>query len=283
MSRPAPLRLLVVALLSAAALLSSPRVAAAQLTVDELEAHLVVTDGGQAMHTMRVRNESAERVQAAVTIEDWERDEDGNNRFLPAGTHARSCAAGLEVFPTTLALDPGMSATVRVAFRGTPAQAASCWSIVFLENRATQRSAARQLQYTVRTGVKVYVATAGAVRDGAIDAMTVREVANEGLAPRTATARQGRAVPDVDSAALEVRFRNAGEVQLQVAGTVEVRRADNSVAHRAELPAFPVLPEQHRLLRTALPALPRGRYMVLTMLDFGGSEIVAGQLEYEVR
>ncbi len=283
MSRLVRIHFLAAALLSAAAVFTSPRVAAAQLTVDELEAHLVVTDGGQAVHTMRVRNESAERVQAVVTIEDWERDEEGNNRFLPAGTHARSCAAALEVFPMTVALDPGMSATVRISFRGAPAQAASCWSIVFLENRATQRSAGRQLQYTVRTGVKVYAATAGAVRDGAIDAMAVSEMASEVRTPRQPSDGPASGASVADSAALELRFRNVGDVQLQVAGTVEVRRADNSVAHRAELSTFPVLPAQHRLVRTGLPPLPRGRYMVLAMLDFGGTEIVAGQLEYEVR
>jgi hypothetical protein len=62
-----------------------------------------------------------------------------------------------------------------------------------------------------------------------------------------------------------------------------VRREDNSVAHRAAVDAFPVLPGAQRLLTMSLPPLPRGRYIVLALLDFGGSELVAGQLEYEVR
>ncbi len=244
---------------AALALTAAPRTAHAQLTVDELEVHLIA-GGSSVVHTVGVRNESAERVQAVVTIEDWERSEAGANRFLPAGSHERSCAAGLEVFPRSLALEPGATATVRLAFTGVP-DAASCWSIVFLENRATQMAGGRQLQYTVRTGVKVHVSTPGAARDGQIESMTLED-----------------ATPDV-----AIRFRNAGDVQLQVGGAVEVRRTDNSLVHRGELASFPVLPTQQRIVRSALPALPAGRYVILALLDFGGSELVAGQLEYEVR
>jgi hypothetical protein len=83
--------------------------------------------------------------------------------------------------------------------------------------------------------------------------------------------------------AVQLAFRNVGEVQLLVGGHLEVRRDDNSVVHRAALDAVPVLPSAQRLLTVSVPALPRGRYIVLALLDFGGSELVAGQLEYEVR
>jgi P pilus assembly chaperone PapD len=269
-----------------------PRTARAQLTVNELEVHLV-TAGASVVHTVGVRNDSEERVQAVVTIEDWERTEAGANTFLPAGSHARSCAKGLEVFPRSLALEPGATATVRVSFTGVP-DAASCWSIVFLENRATQMAGGRQLQYTVRTGVKVHVTTPNAARDGQIESMAVEdaEPAADALAPSARPASRGgprdRSTPGAGAASstaqeVAIRFRNAGEVQLQVGGAVEVRRADNSLVHRGELAAVPVLPTQQRLVRSALPPLPAGRYVILALLDFGGSELVAGQLEYEVR
>jgi len=114
----------------------------------------------------------------------------------------------------------------------------------------------------VRTGVKVYGESSTAKRDGLIEAMTLTGANNDSLS---------------------VSFRNAGDVQLAVKGAIEVRRADNSVVHRTELDVFPVLPEQHRRIDAAVPALPKGRYVLLALLDFGGSELVAGQMEYEVR
>ena len=239
----------------------SARPAHAQLTVDELEVR-VVSSATADVRTVRVRNEATERVQAVVTIEDWDRDETGTNRFLPAGTHPRSCAAGLDVFPRSLVLEPGESANVRISFTGAPSIARNCWSIVFLENRAAQRSGNRELNYIVRTGVKVYGEASTARRDGLIDAMTLI---------------------GANSDSVSLSFRNAGDVQLEVTGAIEVRRADNSVVHRTELDAFPVLSEQRRRIDAAVPALPKGRYVLLALLDFGGSELVAGQMEYEVR
>jgi hypothetical protein len=36
-------------------------------------------------------------------------------------------------------------------------------------------------------------------------------------------------------------------------------------------------------VRAALPALAPGRYVVLAVMDYGGAEIAAAQLEYEAR
>jgi len=259
--------------------LGTPSRAHAQLTVDALEV-FVTSAPERSVRTVRVRNDGAERVQATVLVEDWERDEHGTNRFLARGSHARSCGTAIEVFPQSLALDAGESATLRIAVaESTPA----CWGVIFLEHRTGQSNAGQQLSYQVRTGVKLYVESAAAVRDGLIEALTLTEVSAEDSA-RAATSGGPMAAAVVrGQQAVQLAFRNVGEVQLLVGGHLEVRRDDNSVVHRAALDAVPVLPSAQRLLTVSVPALPRGRYIVLALLDFGGSELVAGQLEYEVR
>jgi P pilus assembly chaperone PapD len=252
-------RLGLAALLLFTALAAPSTSAQAQLTVDALEVFVSAPGDDEAVRTVRVRNDGTERIQAEVTTEDWERDETGTNRFLPLGSHTNSCRDAIRVFPGTVALEPGESATLRV---GIAAGTSDCWAVVFLAHRTTTGSAGRQLSYTVRTGVKVYVEPVPAVRDGAIESMQVRDSAN---------------------GVLDVAFRNAGRVQLAVQGTVEVRRADDSVAWSEPVPAFPVLPGARRRLAMAMPALPPGRYVVLALLDFGGAELIAGQLDYEVR
>lgn len=255
------IRTATVGTLLALASLALPRAAEAQLTVNELELFMAAA-ATPTVRTIRVRNDAAERVQAVVNIEDWERDEHGANRFMAAGTHANSCVTALEVFPTSLVLDPGESANLRVAFDAAALSNANCWSVVFLENRATQAAGSRQLSYTVRTGIKVYGETLNPTRDGFVEAMAMLPHASDSVS---------------------VAFRNAGDVQLKVSGAVEVRREDNRVVHRTPVERVPVLPGQRRLLTSAIPDLPAGRYVVLALLDFGGSELVAGQMEYEVR
>jgi hypothetical protein len=260
-----------------------PVAADAQLTVDELEL-FVTPSATPTVRMVAVRNETAKAVQAVVTIEDWDRDEAGTNRFYPAHTMNNSCAAGLEVFPKSIVLEPGQSANVRISLTASEKVPANCWSIVFLENRATAIEGARQLSYNVRTGIKVYGESTSAVRDGLIDAMTLSDTLATQAPPM-----ESRSTPAKNTTrtlappTLSVGFRNVGDVQLLVKGSIEVRRADNSVAHRAEVATFPVLPGSRRMLQQVLPELPAGRYVMLALLDFGGSELVAGQLEYEVR
>jgi len=257
----------------------APTLAHAQLTVDALEL-FVTAAPDRTIRTIRVRNDGAERVQASVVVGDWDRDEHGANRFLARGTHANSCGDAIDVFPQSVALDPGESTVLRVAVTNA---ASRCWGVVFLEHRTTQANTGRQLSYQVRTGVKVYVEATNAVRDGRIETLTVEAATPDDSLRVAAMAGPSATTRATGDPLMQLAFRNAGDVQLLVGGYVEVRREDNSVVHRTPLDAVPVLPGARRLVRAALPTLPRGRYLVLALLDFGGSELVAGQLEYEVR
>jgi P pilus assembly chaperone PapD len=269
------------ALLLAAALCVPGDRAHAQLTVDALELFVTTPDSTDVVRTVRVRNDGSVRIQAEVLTEDWERDEVGTNRFLPLGSHARSCREALTVFPGTVALEPGEAATLRVRVAGG---APACWGVVFLAHRTTMANEGRQLSYTVRTGVKVYVEPVRAVRDGAIEAMTLRtDAVDSSAASDGAITPSETTLRTATGPALDVVFRNLGQAQLTVRGTLEVRRDDDTSAWREEMPAFPVLPEARRRVTVSLPALPPGRYVILALLDFGGAELVAGQLEYEVR
>jgi hypothetical protein len=260
-----------------------PAAVEAQLTVDELEL-FVTPSTTPTVRMVAVRNETAKAVQAVVTIEDWDRDESGTNRFYAAHTMKNSCAAGLEVFPKSIVLDPGQSANVRISLTASDKVPANCWSIVFFENRATAVEGARQLSYNVRTGIKVYGESTSAVRDGLIDAMTLSDTPTQDAPPMESRSAPVKNSPRAAAPpTLSVGFRNVGDVQLLVKGSIEVRRADNSVAHRVDVATFPVLPGSRRMLQQLLPELPAGRYVMLALLDFGGSELVAGQLEYEVR
>jgi hypothetical protein len=265
----------------AAAAVAIPASLRAQLTVDELE--LFMRAGGvDGTRTFQVRNDGDRPMQAEISIEDWDRAPDGQNRFYAAGSNPSSCASRLSVFPTALRLEPGQLGTVRVALAPDSSGAsAPCWSIVFIANPASMQQGGRQLLYTMRTGVKVYGEPVSPRRDGAIVDMALD--AGDGLATG-ATPDRGTGGPSADPArALGVTFRNLGDVQLRVQGAVEVRRFDNTLVERLPFDAFPVLPAADRRVRVAVPSLPAGRYLLLALLDFGGDEITAGQLEYEVR
>lgn len=266
----APLMSALVAVLSLAAL---PATAQAQLTIDQLELQLDPGSVDRKVGVFSITNEGTEAVQVALHAEDWDRAESGENRFFPLGSQAHSCGEKLSIFPLSMRLEPGAVGEVRISAAGLVGTSDACWQIVFAETARPPRPAGAQraILYVVRTGVKVYVEGSGLPKDGAIE-----DVA---LAPHLLPNGQA-AVPAARD--LVVAFRNTGGSSLRTTGRVEFRRADNSVAAVAAIAEFPTLPGARRNVAVALPKLASGKYTALAMLDFGGSEIAAGQIDVDV-
>jgi P pilus assembly chaperone PapD len=268
-----------VALSAAMLVLTFSGGAAAQIAVDRMELVLQPHVPDRQIGVFSVKNNGGVPLQATVALADWDRDETGANRFFPAGVNAGSCGGALRVSPATMRLEPGTSQDVRVSVeRGTAASEATagreCWQIVFVETTLPPvPGAQRAVAYVLRTGVKLYVAPGGLDLGGEITDMRVR----------ARTTADGAAVSDSSAGELELTFHNSGSLHSVAQGSVELRRADNSVAATLPIPELNTLPGSSRRVSVALPHLPPGRYVVLAILDFKGNELAAAQLEHEVR
>ena len=82
---------------------------------------------------------------------------------------------------------------------------------------------------------------------------------------------------------LEVAFQNTGTKHVVARGKIEIRRPDNTTVAVVELPLAYALPGAIMRVRASVPALKTGRYVLLAVMDYGGAEIAAAQLEHEVR
>jgi len=238
----------------------------AQLLVDPLEVTITTSAAGRVTASFSLSNTSDQPVQATITRQDWDRAENGDNRFLPAGTNGTSCGALLTASPTAIRVEPRSSRIVRLAVQGAAALPKECWDIFFVEE-VPQRTGAggNSLQYIFRTGVKVYVVPAGLKRDASVEDMAVEDA--------SPTKRQ-----------IAIRFRNTGGTHLISKGHLEFRRLDNTLAAQVPIPEFPTLPGALRKLSIDLPAgLAAGEYVVLALIDFGGAEIVAGQIDLQAK
>ena len=256
----------------------------AQLLVDPLEVSLTTAGTQRVTGSFSLSNTSDVPVQATITRQDWDRAENGDNRFLPAGSTGRSCGAMLSASPVSIRVEPRSSRIVRLSVEGAAALSQECWDIFFVEE-VPQRAGIRgnSLQYIFRTGVKVYVIPPGLKRDGGVEDMSVDEV------PLVAE-KSASSTPTLISVApktkrqVSVRFRNTGAEHLVSKGQLEFRRLDNSVAAKVAIPEFPTLPGATRKVMIDIPTdLPRGDYLVLALIDFGGAELVAGQIDLQVK
>lgn len=254
--------------------------ASAQLLVDPLEVTLITPGSTRIASSFSLNNTSDKPVQATISRADWDRAENGDNRFLAAGASGKSCGAMLSVSPLSVRIEPRSSRVVRLAVQTNAALTRECWDIVFVEE-VPQRASTKgnSLQYIFRTGVKVYVAPPGLARDAAIEDMAVVDapVAKPAAASKSAAT-------DVTKRQISIRFHNTGGMHLVAKGRLEFRRMDNSLAKRVEVAEFPTLPGSTRVVLVDVPTdLAAGDYVALALIDFGGAELVAGQIDYQAK
>lgn len=266
------------------ALAFAPAAARAQVAVDELEMHFQLAPGrGELTQVIPVRNEQERVQQVRVVLNDWQRDSTGRNEFLPLGTHPGSCRDRVKVFPMTFQIAPGAVEYVRVTYDAA-GDLAGCWSIVLFESvqppppRDAQQGS--RLTIEVRTGVKVYVHAPAEVKSGEIAFADVVQA----WVPREPPAGAARGTPR-DSALVwqaDVRFRNTGTAHLRLKATVEIRDLDGLLLQKVVSGEAYLTPDAVRDLRVTLPTLAKGDYMALVMVDYGGDEITAAQVEFTV-
>jgi len=254
--------------------------ASAQLLVDPLEVTMITPGSSRIASSFSLTNTSDKPVQATISRADWDRTESGDNRFLASGASGKSCGAMLSVSPLSVRIEPHTSRVVRLAVQTNAALTRECWDIVFVEEvpqRASNKG--NSLQYIFRTGVKVYVAPPGLARDAAVEDMAVVDapVAKPAVASKPAAAGAAKRQ-------ISIRFHNTGGMHLVAKGRLEFRRLDNTLAKQVEIAEFPTLPGSTRVVLVDVPTdLPAGDYVALALIDFGGAELVAGQIDYQAK
>lgn len=249
--------------LAAFVLMAGVQRAEGQLAVDQVELFLDPHAPGRRVQSFSVSNESDQVVEATLYLNDWDRDENGENRFSESGRLPQSCGRYLRVFPLSLRLPPHTQQAVRVSLEGDGADSfdKTCWSVVFVESTAQRQARGRAIAYVTRLGVKLYVVPPNLPKEGEVESVAIRDSIGRRLI---------------------LNFRNTGDVPLWPHGSVEFRRLDASVAETVPIEEFPVLPGSLRRLTLPLPALPRGRYIALALIDYGGSDVAGGQVQLEV-
>lgn len=258
------------------------RTASAQLLVDPLEVTLTTVGAGRVSASFSLMNASDAPVQATITRQDWNRVENGDNRFLPAGSTGTSCGAMLSASPLSIRIEPHTARIIRLGVQNASAPSKECWDIFFVEE-VPQRAPVKgnSLQYIFRTGVKVYVAPPGLARDGAVESLGVEDVAVTSAASTTPAKLSARAATKRQ---ISIRFHNTGSMHLLAKGRLEFRRLDNTLAMQVPIDEFPTLPGSTRKVMVDVPSgLAPGDYVVLALIDFGGPELVAGQIDYQAK
>lgn len=241
------------------------------IKISQIQFDLALPPGASTTQTFTVINDDPDPTTITVNICDWLRDLSGQNLFCDdAGKVSRSASAWVSAAPTSFDLQPNESKEVHFTLTLPPAQAGaaldgSYWTALMVEGTPTVQSGPSGTTITVkrRFGVKILATVAGTGRqDGQIN-----EVEIHGLNPPTVL----------------VEFENSGTLNLPtVAGRIEIRDQTGSTVEAIAIPPFPVLPGFRRQAtvissRHKGDLLPPGNYLILAILDFGGTYLAGGQ------
>ncbi len=213
---------------------------------------------GSTAAAFSVRNESDAPLQFRIYVSDYDQAEAGGTVFLDLGTHERTCAGRIDVFPDNLVLSPRESGEVRV--RMAPGDS-TCWSLVFVQSTSRGTEGVRIAQ---RIGVRVYGVAPDARAEGEVRAVAVSK-------------------GDDGSDAVAIDFRNTGSAPLRPDGELEIRSLAGDVVAVIPVAPFSVLPGRTGRASVRLDAgLSPGRYLLIPILDFGGDYLAGGQAWLEV-
>ncbi len=234
---------------------------------------------GRATRELEVANTDNTTADVTVFVADWKQDGNGAVEAIdPSTNKAPDSATGwIAVNPQRFVLKKGEKkiVTVSLATPKEPMGLKEYRSMVFAETTderpAETTAPGRELRIRTisRIGTKIFVnnPAAAAKLDCAVTKM----------AEETRDAKRG----------LEIQTANNGNVHIQSDNSKVVFRdeAGKSVAS-LPLPSFSVLPGQKRTVFFELPEqgkskLEKGKkYNALAVLDYGGSDLVAGELEF---
>ncbi len=240
------------------------------LRLSQIEFDLSLPGGATEIGTFFVINDEEESTTVNISLADWDRSIDGENRFMDVGNVIRSASQWVTVAPTQFTLEPGESEEVRFTIAVPVGIQGTYWTSLIVEGtpREVEAEGGATIFVRKRFAVKILETPPGSgTPNGQINSLKVT-----GLNPLNAV----------------VEFENTSLVNLtNVKGRVEIRNTSGEVLESIAIEDFPVLPGAVREVdvpsaRDLGDVFEPGRYLILSILDFGGDNLLGGQFVLDI-
>lgn len=235
---------------------------------------------GRTTRELEIANTEEKPAEIRVFVSDWKQDENGAVEAVDPSTEksANSATGWIGVNPQRFVLKKGEKKVVTLSL-ATPKDAAlmplkEYRTMVFTETSETREQTAapgRELRVRIigRIGTKIFVRNPQGPMKLDCEVTKVEEA--------TRDARRG----------LEIRTNNGGNVHIQSDGSkIAFRDQTGATVETLSISPFSILPDHQRQVFVELPEpgkskLEKGKkYNALAVIDYGGSDLVAGELEF---
>ena len=236
---------------------------------------LNLAPGDTATYSFIVRNSGDDLINLDVYIRDILHNENGSLTEIEPGGVKGGIAAWIDITPHNLSLPADKKQRVRFTVK-VPGNIApgDYWANIYVER-------ARNPQLVARRKVKGRSISVYAITRGAIQLIATIE----GEMNRSGEITNVEVTPGTEETPITVHttFRNTGNLILRCKGRVELRDECGETVEILNLGGFKVYPTGERTIKTQIKnMLNPGGYTVLSIVDFDGDYLVAGEAEFEV-
>lgn len=265
--KPSSMFITVLILLSLAAIPTH-----ASFSIDQQLIEVQARHGESLVRVIRVTNFSDEPMNISVKPADYIRDADGNVYTPDVGENEYSLFPYVSLSSTYISLEPHGSYDLEYAINFPEEVEGSRWLALYFEpdiEPITPRGAdPDQANFSIQVVI--------AYRTLLLATVTGTE-APDGTITGIRAARE-------PSLCFEVDLLNTGNVYYRATGWLDIRDEQGATVTTMPIDRSFVLPDQTLTIQVAddeLDLAP-GRYLALAVVDFGGDQLVAGQLIFDV-
>lgn len=251
----------------------------AGFTVTPMLYSLDIPPGNSKTQAIKVHNGGKTPLSIKAYLGDFIRDQYGKEKKLGAGSHKRSCARWIEISPLEFKLPPGETKTVRFTMTIPEDAAGAYWTNIFFSQvvkpkpRVPEKGKSIfQISVALKYRIRVLENVPGTLKKmGRIVDMITKPYEQD------------------DSLIVDVVFENTGNSILHPGGKVEIKNENGETVKTLSLinkgdPPFQVYPGSKRIVHARTKEkLPPGSYIALAIIDYGDEDLVAGEMEFEVK
>ncbi len=252
--------------------------AMAGYTVVPMQLKLNAKQGEIVTRTLQAENLGDEPVSIKISVNDFMKGPEGEERQVPPGTVERGCASRFSLSPRHLDLGPHEVRDINLTMTMPDKAEGTYWGNILvsqvskptLSKTLKQGKASFQIFALQDMLIRVIETVPGTEhRSGVLTDMFFQKPASG-------------SIPTV-----QVVFKNTGNTLLKCNGTIEIRDDTGGTVQTIPLDygnsPFTVYPEGTRNVYARIQkSLPAGDYIILAIIDYGGENLVAGQIEYQI-
>ena len=250
--------------------------AMAGFIVSPLHLDFEIRQGETVTQPVRVTNTGTSQITLKIIKKDYMITPEGNDLELQTGTMARSCSKWIAL-QQQFEIGSGDKKKARITVSAPADASGSYWCDAFVTQisdpalHTTKKGGVNMVislfqRWKIR--IHVYVPDK-AINNGRITDMRLVPASLE-------------SPPNI-----AVEFQNIGNTIAKCTGKLEIRNEEGETIQKISLGKngrFTAYPESKRLIETKIEKkLPAGTYNALAIIDYGGEDLVAGEMEFEVK